>query len=214
MVKNLLVLGVGATEFTETRDLSCHETVGPSGRIGIFLLAARRSSDGLWVALKIMTQSGCLDKLIRGQPRGQILGLTLASGEFLYVGWPAKSADNRPRVYLGEEGEGKPYDAIDHKELQWVNGEPFYPASEAGKEFVVHGPREGERYDEIERPILFAANQPFYRARLGKARLLVWGTERSKPCDFISPPQWNGKEIVAMAIDGVSKLQHLSIKTA
>jgi hypothetical protein len=213
MMKNLLILGVGPTEFAETRDLSYHEIAGPSGKIGVFLLAARRQSDGLWVALKIVTQSGCCDKLTRGKPRGQILGLTLASGEFLYSGWPAKSADNRPRVYLGEAGEGKPYDAIDHKQLQWVNGEPFYPASEASKEFVVHGREEGERFDEIEPPILFVANRPNYRARLGEKKFLVWGTEKSKPCDFISPPQWTGKEIVAMATDGVSKLQRLSIKT-
>lgn len=213
MVKNLLILGVGATEFTETRDLSYHETGGPSSRTGIFLLAARRS-DGLWVVVKIVTQSGCTDKLIRGEPRGQILGLTLASDEPLYVGWPAKSSANRPRVYLGKQGEGKPYDTIDHKQLQWVNGKPLYPASEADKEFVVHGTREGERYDEIEPPILFVANRPLYRARLGKAKFLVWGTDKSKPCDSISPPNFNGREVVAMAIDGISKLHRLILKAA
>lgn len=209
MVKSLLVLGVSATEYTETRDLSYHEL---PGEIGVFLLAARRL-DGLWVVVKIMTQNGYPDELIRGEPRDQILGLTLASGESLYVGWPAKSGDNRPRVYLGEKGEGKPYGAIDHENLQWVNGEPLYPASEAGKWFVVQGAQEGKRYDEIEPPILFVANRPLYRARLDKKKVLVWGARESDPRDYISPPRLIGREmIVAMAIDGVSKIQRLSLK--
>jgi hypothetical protein len=245
MIKNLLILGVGAAEYDETRDISFAPNTG-NPNFGVFLLAARRQSDHLWVAVRIITQAGCLDKLIRGKPRGQILGLQLASGEPLYVGWPADSTDNRPRVYQGEDGAGKPYDAIDHKRLQWVDGEPFYPASEAGKEFVVHGAREGKHYDtidyeelrwvdgklfypaseagkefvvqdvqegehfdEIERPICFVGNQPCYRARLGVQRHLVWGEWKSSPCDSISPPQFNGQEIVAWATDG-SKIKWLS----
>jgi hypothetical protein len=210
MVKNLLILGVGDTEYTETRDVSYTPSPGDPN-FGVYLLAARRQSDGLWVALRIITQRGRMDTLLRGKPRSQILGLKLASGEALYVGHPPDACDNRPRVYWGESA-GNPYDAVNHKELQWQDGEPLYPACEAGEEFIVQGTREAEHFGEIEPPILFAGGQPIYRARPAPSKLwfLVWGKWKSKPGNYVSPPKLEGKEIVAWATDG-GKIRRISI---
>lgn len=202
LMASLLILGAGATEYSETKDL-CYDASR-----GILLLAARRNSDGLWVTLQIDLQK---KTLLRGKPRGQILGLQWASGQPLYVGMLPDMKDNRPRVYLGE-GEGKPYDAINHEELQWHDGEPLYPASLDGKEFVVQGTREGKPGDEVIPPLLFVGRRPLYRKRLNRKILLVWGEEESAAASDISLPCFDGREITAFAADG-SLLRRLSIKT-
>jgi hypothetical protein len=203
MVKSLTV--IAENEFSEAKDVSCQ----PGGK---FLLAAKRSKDGLWVALQVIPRVGYKDELKRGKPRRQILGLRMAGNQPLYVGWPENPADNRPRVCWGDS-EGKPYDAVNSDELQWPDGEPLYLASLAGGEFVVRGTREGKLYSEIIPPLLFVAGRPLYRARFNRKMHLVWGEAESRPCDDISVPTVEGKMIMACAAEG-TKIYSLTIKTA
>lgn len=199
MVKNLVILA--GDEFIEAKDVFC--STG-----GKFLFAAKRK-DNLWVVLQITPQSGCKDRMEKSRPRRQILGLRMAGDQPLYIGWSKDPSDNRPRVCWGET-EGKPYDAIDHNELQWKDGEPLYTASLASKEFVVQGTREGKPYDEIIPPLLFAAGRPLYRAKLGQKMILVWGEKESRPCDSISVPTTKDKALTALATDG-TRIYELTI---
>jgi hypothetical protein len=202
MVKNLLI--IAGDEFVGAKDVSCESN-------GKFLLAARRK-DNLWVALQITPQRGYKDLVERSKPRRQILGLKMASGQPLYVGWFTEMEDNRPHVCWGVT-ESKPYDAVNPDELQWQGGELLYIASLDGGECIVQDRREGKLYSEILPPLLFVAGRPLYRAMANQKTLLVWGTEESRPCDTISPPTLSNKMIVALGTEGV-RVYEIIFKTA
>ena len=203
MVKNLLI--IAGDEFVRAKDVSCE----PNGK---FLLAAQRKEDNLWVVLQITPQRGYKDLVERSKARRQILGLKMAGGQPLYVGWFTETEDNRPHVCWGV-AESKPYDAVNPDELQWQGGELLYIASLDGGECVVQGRREGKLYSEILPPLLFVAGRPLYRAMANQKTLLVWGTEESRPCDTISPPTLSNKMIVAHGTEGV-RVYEIIFKTA
>lgn len=173
-------------EFVGAKDLVYHD--------GQYFFAGQRG-DGLWVAARLTVRSGMQDELVRGKPYRQILGHTVGGGQALYVAFPDDNQDNWPRV-VGH-GEGDHYEVIDHENLLWADGEPHYPAWKAGKVSVVRGKTPGKFYDQLVGRLDFVAGRVLYRARLGKEMFLVWGTDESNPCDDISPPRLEGKEIVA-----------------
>lgn len=201
MVKNLLI-AVGdqyeaAKDFSQSPDRHC--------------LCAAQRKDGLWVVLHFIPQGGAPDKIERSVPHRQVLGLQLAGGRPLYVGLPEEQP--RPRVYWGETA-GEPFDAIDHKELQWADGEPLYPARRDGWAYVIQGTRRSEPTDEIVPPLQFVAGRPLWRTRFGQEMALFWGTTCARgkpPYDDISQPTFDGKEIVAWATQGV-RLYRLCLK--
>jgi hypothetical protein len=145
-----------------------------------------------------------------GKPSLQILDLALLGDQLAYVAYSDDFRNNLPRV-VWNEAEGKPYEAIEQLSLA-EDGRPLYIAAELGRTFVVHGVREGKHYDKVGF-LSFTAGQPLYVAQSGKTSSIVWGSFESDPCDDISRPRLDGKEIEAFATKD-RRIYRLTIKVA